>query len=241
VVGDILSDGAHLEQRRAAKVLHRDDHVADMRGVLGNEAISPIVDTSAVLSRSGGGFGASADRVEPEVGAADQNGRHLGVIGRGDLSVRSRVGAVYPVVYREPRVGDSCFLVDPREAGVEDFPGVGDAVTVVVLHIDNVGCAGYDQAAFPGHDAADCEDIVGEDGHPVRFAVAVRVFEQADTGARGLARGRVIRIVHHLGHVDTAVLVEHHLDGTHHLRLGSEQLYVKVLAQAHGFERIRGG
>ena len=75
MVGNVLRDGANLQQRRARQILHRHDDVPDVGRVLRDEAMAEIVDGGAELRRSGSRFGLAADRIEPEIRAAHQNGR----------------------------------------------------------------------------------------------------------------------------------------------------------------------
>ena len=150
----------------------------------------------------------------------------------------ARVGGVYPVVDAEPQVRDAPFRVEFPETGVEHLPDVGLAVAIGVFHEENVGSAGDNQTALPGHQAADFEHLVGEDDAAVDFAVAVRIFEQPDAGARGLARRGIVRIVEHLGDVDPAVFVEGHFNGIEHLRLGGEQLDMEVLAEVEALQGV---
>ena len=62
VVGDVLRHFTNFEQRSAREILHRHHDVPDMSGVLGDKAITEIVDRRTELRRSRCGFRLAADR-----------------------------------------------------------------------------------------------------------------------------------------------------------------------------------
>ena len=53
VIGNILRHGANLQQRRARQIFHGHDDMADVSGVLRDEAVIEIVHRGAELRRSG--------------------------------------------------------------------------------------------------------------------------------------------------------------------------------------------
>ena len=52
MIGDVLRHRANLQQRSARQILHRHHDVADVRGVLRDEAVIEVVQRGAELRRS---------------------------------------------------------------------------------------------------------------------------------------------------------------------------------------------
>ena len=240
VIGNILRHRANLQQGRARQILHGHDDMTYVGGVLRDEAVVEVVQGGAELRRSGSRFGPSADRVEPEIRAAYQDGLHFGVAGRRDAAVGAGVGAIDPVIHAEPRVGNAGLLVHFRKAGVKHLAQIGLSVAVGVFQKQDVRRAGDDQPALPRHESADRQDVFGEDGTAPRLAIAIEVFEHADARAGRLSGRGVVGIVEHFGHVDLAVLVEGHFDGAHHIGLGGEEFGVEVFAEVHRLQGFPG-
>ncbi len=75
------------------------------------------------------------------------------MLGRSDTAIRAAVGTDNPIVDAEPGIGDAGLVVTLGEAGIQNLLDVGLAIAVGVLHEQDIGRAGHDQAAFPRHDA----------------------------------------------------------------------------------------
>src|SRR5215831_5688574 len=99
-----------------------------------------------------------------------------------DTAIGTVVGTIDPVVDAQPRVCDTSLLVDLGKAGIEYGAHVRFAVPIRVFQVQNVGGAGDNQAAFPGHESADGKHVVGEDRRAVDLAIPVCVLEQPDAG-----------------------------------------------------------
>ena len=118
---------------------------------------------------------------------------------------------------------------------------VGAAVSVGVLEVDDVGGGGDQQAALPGEHAGDLLQAVGEDAGPVRAAVPIAVFQQADAASGLLAGIRIVREIQHFSHEDASPGIEGHLDRVHHVRLGGKQLHPEVGMNPACFAATPGG
>ncbi len=238
VIRDVLRLRMNLQQRSPRQIFHRDNDVPYVRRVLRNKALAEIVDRRTELSGARCSFRLPADRVEPKIGASNQHRRHLGMLRRCDAPVVAGIRAVDPVVRAQTRICDPRLVIRLCETGIEHLLNVGLAVAVRVFHVQDVRRAGHNQAALPGHDPADRQNVIGKHGGAVDLAVSIRVFEQPDARAGGLAGRRVLGIIHHLRDIDFSVLVEDHLHRAHHLGFGGEKLRVEVVAEANRFQRI---
>ena len=110
----------------------------------------------------------------------------IGPFRRSDFARAAVVGGVDPVVDAEAQIGDAAFGRDgvAFKAGEPDFAQVGLVVAVGVLEIEDVGGGGRQDSSLPGQHRRDLQKMVGEDRGLVDAAVAVGVFEVADTAAR---------------------------------------------------------
>ena len=70
VIGDVFGHRADSQKGRGNEILHGRHHVAQMDGVVSDEAIAPIVQGHPELRRSGGRFGDTASRMKTEIRAA---------------------------------------------------------------------------------------------------------------------------------------------------------------------------
>ncbi|MCG3162052.1 MAG: hypothetical protein JMDDDDMK_03280 [Acidobacteria bacterium] len=172
--------------------------------------------------------------MKAEIAAANLYRRTLRMILRRDLAGVGVVRRVNPVVQAVAQIGDSIFGIDLRKAGVENLARIRLTVAVRVFHPQNIGRACDQQAAFPRHDPADLQNLIGEDDRAFVFAVAVVVFEQPDARTRRFARRRIVGVIEHLGHVDAPVFVPDHLDRAVDLRLGQEEFDFEVFADFDG-------
>src|SRR5690349_12779401 len=100
-----------------------------------------------------------------------------------DAAIGPVVGAIDPVIDPEPRICDASLLVDLGKAGIKDGAQVCLAVPVRVFQVQNVGSASDNQAAFPRHESAHGQQVIGKDGGAVDLAIPVCVLEQPDAGS----------------------------------------------------------
>ena len=115
--------------------------------------------------------------------------------------------------------------------GIEDFFRIGDAVAVGVLQIEDVGGGRGEDPLFPGENAGDLQQAVGENGRLVDLAVAIGVFKETNAAARLLALCGVEGVVQHFGNVDAAGFVEADFDGIDDMRLGGEEFRAEPVDQ----------
>ncbi len=117
-----------------------------------------------------------------------------------DLAVEARVADDAPDVVVHPvlEIGQGRMRVALSPARAQDLALVGLVVAVGVLEKEDVRRLRDDDAAVGEHQARRDVELVGEHRELVGLAVAIGVLEDADAVAAGLARRRLVRVVHRL-------------------------------------------
>ena len=208
----------------------------DMHRTVGDEAISPCVKRRAELRRARRGLGDVSIQTEAKVGSADRDRRAFGMLRRCDVAILAEIGTINPVVDAKPRIRDAILSIHCGKSRVQDFSDVGFAVPVCIFHEQNIWCAGNNKTAFPGHQAAHFQNVVGKDCGAVNFAVAIGILQQPDARTGRFSRRRIRRIVEHFGDIDSAIFIKDHFDRTHHPRLTYEQLDVEIIIEMKAFQ-----
>ncbi len=206
--------------------------------VLRQKPVAPVVERHAELRWPRGRLEIPFHRMKPEIGAAHHDRRQLRILRRGDGAVAPFVGRIDPVVHAQSQVRDPRLVIHSRKTGINHLARIGLAVAVVVLHVKNVRRAGDQQSAFPRHQPAYRQNLIGENRVLFELAVAVGVFQHPYARARRLALGRVVGIVAHLSHVNAAVLIEGHLHRIGDVGLGREHFHMEVFAKLHRLDGL---
>ena len=167
------------------------------------------------------------------------------------LAVESGVAddAVDPAVEAPGEVARAGVRVARAPTGEQHLAVVGSAIAVGVLEVHHVGRHRDDEPAVVGQQARGDGESFDEDVTTVGLAVAVGVGELDDPimpldGGRGILLCRldeVVRVVHALGDVNSAIAVEAHRERLAcEQRLGREQLDAEALGRDRVLPRLLG-
>ena len=239
MVGDILDGTARRQEGVPLQVAPRNDHVADVNGILRQEAMPPVVHRQSELRPTGSRFEPFPVKPKTEIGAQDPDGGGVRKDGRGNGSLLPVIRGINPVVHAEAKICNARLrIVAHGKSGKEHFAPVRLPVAVGVFEIEDVRRGGRDQSALPRQEARDLLQAVGKDRGAVDAPVIVRVDQKPDAAFRLLSGGRVERVVEHLGDEGPALLVEDQFDRVDHVRFSRKEFHAEAFVNLKASERL---
>ena len=163
--------------RIAANVAVLEHDLLDVVAVVADETVSPVVERQAELLAPRDRRNLQRCGIERDV---------LAMNGENRLAVADKVAPVASAGKHDPvveapfkAVGDGLDVV-AAEPAQDDFSDIGDAVSVGVLEVPEIGRREDEDAPFVAADGSGPRQLVREDGAAIGLAVTVGVFEQPD-------------------------------------------------------------
>ena len=215
--------------RQKTGIVH--EHL-DRVAVAANENVPPIIHRHAVLAAAAGEFKLVGPWIEQDVEVARRHRLDVRPAGHADLAA-VHSGGNQKALLGGPAEGVEMSLAGlvPAEAGQDHFAGVGFAVAVGVLHVDQVRRDADIDATVPTGQSGGIVQVIGKDRPLVVPAVAIGVGQHDNPPAALGPRGGVGVVFGEFDDPKPAVLVELHAHGGLNERLGGNQFGAKARAE----------